>query len=195
VTDPLYRPDELTPCPPKDLYDCLWLAWPSVDATDTCTREALLVLLAHWALETGWGHYCHCWNIGNYKHVAGDGHTYTMFRCSEIIGGKEVFFDPPSPTCMFLAYDSLRDGALAYLTHLHGRFAAAWPAIVAGDAAAFCHELKVQGYYTADEAQYTSGVVACQKQLARLIPEAPASAITVPDIVADTVQTLPDELT
>jgi hypothetical protein len=39
------------------------------------------------------------------------------------------------------------------------RFNKAWPAVLSGDPWAYGHALKLQGYYTADEAQYTAGVV------------------------------------
>lgn len=194
--DPLYRPKLQTLCTPQELYVALATAWTKTAQEQLSTRAPLLVLLAHWALETGWGHACWNWNLGNYKHVAGDGRTYTMFRCSENINGQEVFFDPPNPATLFLAYDTLDAGALDYLTHLRGRFRQAWPAVLAGDPAQFCHLLKLQGYYTAPEATYTAGVVWCFNRLGRLIPlDAPVDSPPVlPDVVADEIQTPPDDL-
>lgn len=163
-------PDKLTPCSPQDLYASLWRAWGPALADGTLpTRAALLVLLAHWALETGWGHGCHCFNLGNKKHVHGDGHDYTMFRCNEVIGGKVVWFDPPDPTTWFVAFPTLDAGAADYLAGLKKHFAGAWADVVAGDAAKFCHDLKVAHYYTADEATYTAGVVRCCHQIDALI--------------------------
>lgn len=192
-------PDLLTPCAPASLYVALQDVWPTVCGADLRTRNAILVLLSHWALETGWGHFCHRWNIGNYKHTTDDGHEWTMFRCSEIVGGKEVWYDPPHPATRFLAYDTIDEGAIDYLRHLRGRFAKAWPSVLAGDPAAFCHELKLEAYYTAAEGPYTAGVVGC---FARLNVEIPADDIPTspdlpkllhPDVVADEV-TPDDEL-
>jgi hypothetical protein len=179
-------PDRLTPCAPADLYASLRRAWPDAG------RSSLLVLLSHWALETGFGHYCHLFNLGNAKHVPGDGHDYTQFRCNEIIGGKVVWISPPDPGCSFVAFPDLDTGAAYYLGQLRGRFQSAWPFVEAGDVVGFCHALKLAHYYTADEGLYTAGVTRCYHQLDGTIPpDAPSEAVTEPDIVATTGQ--PDE--
>jgi hypothetical protein len=162
-------PDELTPCTPRALYDALWQAWaPTVGSLPS--RPPLLILLAHWALETGFGHGCHNFNLGNKKHVRGDGRDFTMFRCTEVIGGKVVWFDPPDPTTWFVAFPTLAAGAADYLAGLMRHFGAAWLDVVAGDAAKFCHDLRVAHYYTADEASYTAGVLRCLHQIDAALP-------------------------
>lgn len=166
----LCLPDRLTPCSPADLYATLRKVWPGVNVDSQPSRAALLVLLAHWALETGFGHFCHLWNLGNKKHVPNDGHDYTMFRCNEVIDGKIVWFDPPNPATWFVAFPTLESGAADYLVGLRGRFRTAWPFALAGDVQGFCHALKVAGYYTADEALYTAGVLRCYRQLDAAIP-------------------------
>lgn len=167
-------PDQITPCTPKALYDALWRAWAPTLADGTLpTRASLLVLLAHWALETGWGHGCHNNNLGNKKHVKGDGRDFTMFRCNEVLGGRVVWFDPPDPATWFVAFPTLDAGAADYLAGLKKHFAGAWAYVVAGDAVQFCHALKVAHYYTADEASYTAGVVRCCHQLDAMLPPDP----------------------
>lgn len=163
-------PKQQTLCTPHDLYSSLHQAWLQCCQDSTPTRNGLLVLLAHWALETGFGHSCWNWNLGNYKHVLGDGHDYYQVRCNEIIGGQTVWLDPPNPGCSFIAFEDLATGASHYLTALRGTFRAAWPAVCAGDPAQFCHLLKIARYYTADEAVYASGVVRCFRQLDSQIP-------------------------
>lgn len=153
-----------------DLYNSLRDAWSSLIQDANCTRSSLLVLLAHSALETGFWHACYCWNLGNFKYVHGDGHDYFQMRCSEVFNGHTVWISPPDPGCSFVAFDSLEDGARDYLTSLRGRFRTAWPAVVAGDPAQFCHLLKLARYYTADEAIYTAGVMRCYHQLDATIP-------------------------
>ena len=49
------------------------------------SADGLAVLVAQWALETGWGKSCHAWNLGNVKSVQGDGHDYTFFACWEVL--------------------------------------------------------------------------------------------------------------
>ena len=166
-------PDKLTPCAPADLYAALRTAWTQACQDSSPARSSLLVLLAHWSLETGFGHACHRWNLGNKKHVPGDGHDYVQFRCNEIIGGKIVWISPPDPGCSFVAYPDLDAGTLDYLVGLRGEFRAAWPFVLAGDVQGFCHALKVAHYYTADEALYTSGVMRCYRQLDAAIPPDP----------------------
>ena len=185
-------PDKLTPCTPVALYASLERAW--VDGSPS--RESLLVLLSHWALETGWGHAMHWFNIGNRKHVDGDGRDYTMLRCNEVIGGHVVWLDPPNPGTWFVAFQTLDEGAADYLAGLRKQFALAWPAVLAGDVAQFCHLLKVQHYYTADEAQYTATASACYRQLDGILPRdlEPLDRTAGPGgVTSDSADTLPPD--
>lgn len=196
------RPDKLTPCSLPELYAALSGAWSSLDGAPG--RASILLLEAHWALETAFGHACHWYNLGNKKHVPGDGHNYTQFACGEelpagtVTAGPtvqivatytkkdgvtydSVRFLPPHPACNFVAFDSLDDGATDYLLGLRGRFRNAWPSVLAGDVAGFCHALKVAGYYTADEALYTAGVERCYRQIDALVPiEVPVEEDSAP---------------
>ena len=168
-------PDLLTPCPPDTVYEALKVAWPPM-SVGPWSRAPLILLTAHIGLETGWGHYMHRWNVGNRKYVPGCGHDYTMFRCSEVVNGKEVFYDPPSPVCRFEAYDSLPEGLDRYLLSLRSGFRSAWPFVLAADVPGFCHALHVAGYYTANEASYTAGVVGCDASLQHTLPPDPDPA-------------------
>ena len=156
----------LTPDPPTDVYAELRDAWRRLLGNEP-TRANLLVLLSHWAFETAFGRACHRYNLGNIKHRDGDGRDYVMFRCSEVVGGRQIWYDPPHPATWFRAYASLGDGVLDYLVLLRGQFGYAWPAVEAGDPADFSHRLKTRGYYTADEAVYTAGMERCLIQLDR----------------------------
>lgn len=166
------RPTIPTKCLPADLYAALGDAWRTLIGSDP-SRASKLVLVAHWALETGFGHACWNWNLGNVKHVAGDGRDYCQFRCNEVIHGQIVWFDPPDPATSFRAFATLEAGVVDYLALLRGQFGFAWPAVEAGDVADFCHRLKLRQYYTADEGQYTSGVLRCFHQLDLTIPADP----------------------
>jgi hypothetical protein len=187
-----YRPDRLTPCTPLELYAALAEAWPEVIG-DECTRGALVLLVAHWGLETGFGHYMHWYNLGNAKHVRGDGHDYTGFRHNEILHGATVWLDadpaaPGFPSDPFVAFDTLEQGAEFYLALVDRHFTKAWPDVEAGDVAHFCHDLKLQGYYTADEAVYTAGVLRCYHQVDAMIPQPAAPtlpSIPAPELVRD----------
>jgi hypothetical protein len=155
-------PDLFTPCSYVDLIKSFAYAWEKVFNTAP-KKEAICVLMCQWALETGRGKSCHCWNHGNYKHVSNDGCDWTYFRCNEIINGKEVWFDPVNeadkPSCCFKAFKTLGAGSINYIASLYKRFGFAWDAVSAGDPKLFGHRLKVQHYYTADEDQYTHTLV------------------------------------
>jgi hypothetical protein len=71
------------------------------------------------------------------------------------------------------------DGADCYVSFVaSGRYAEAWKRLLAGDAVGYVRNLKVRGYFTAEEAPYTKGVVSLQREfLARLRQEAPPPAV------------------
>jgi hypothetical protein len=121
--------------------------------------NSLALLWSQWALETGRGKSIWNYNFGNIK-VSGD-EDYTMYRCNEVINGKVEWFDPPHKQTWFRSYGSAIDGAYDYIKFLSqkSRYKAAWQAIIKGDPAIFSHELKVAGYYTAEEEGYTHNVV------------------------------------
>ena len=179
-------PDRLTPVHVRDMYTALSQAWGKL-VGEVPARNSLLLLLAHWSFETGAGRAMHCNNPGNAKHVPGDGRSYCQFRCSEIINGVEVFFDPPSPVTSFRAFDTLEAGCEDYVTLIRGTFRYAWPAVQAGDPADFCHRLKVARYYTADEAVYTRGVVGVMRYLDTQIPP---DGVGIPELAQAGIESL-----
>lgn len=126
----------------------------------TPKRESIFVLLAQSAIETGWWKSCMCWNLGNVKSRDGDGRCWTFYRCSEILDGKEVFFDRPSPQARFRAFQTLAEGAIDHVSFLaqSSRYAGAWAEVVAGRPREFVRALKAAGYFTAAEQPYEDSV-------------------------------------
>jgi hypothetical protein len=157
--------DVETPCTPLQVYQSLQ------DIAAGLTRNSIRVLMAQSALETGWWHHVHCYNFGNMKHVPGDGHDYCQFPCNEVIGGRTVPFSPPSPACSFVAFQNMNDGMNYYYNRMKTRFSSSWIAVINQDPSDFCHRLKMQGYYTANEAQYTHSVIACFNMLDKWLPQ------------------------
>jgi hypothetical protein len=155
-------PDAKTPATPRDMFEALADAatiYHVENPTDPPPpRDGLMVLLAQWGLETGVGSSMHCFNVGNAKHVPGDGHDFCYFACDEIIDGKVVWFYPKDPGCCFRAFSSLGDGARDYYSMIRGNFAHAWPAVMSGDTDAFARLLKEVDYYTADEGRYAASL-------------------------------------
>jgi hypothetical protein len=122
-------------------------------------KESLVCLLSQWYVETG-GKHTYNWNIGNTKYTGKTNHNWhALNRVSEIINGKEVFFDKNSPYSRFLAFNTLEDGLSHHLTQLkNGVFRNVWKAIEVGDPAEFSRLLKANRYYTASEALYTKNM-------------------------------------
>lgn len=183
--------DKLTPCSKEDLLRAMFEAWTHLFGAPP-KKESIFVLASQWALESGWGKFCHCWNLGNVKSIDGDGHDYCYFACNEILkkdrahalaaatpaiakvtqdradGTSIIWFYPKHPGCRFRAFDNLLDGASDYITLLNKRFTKSWPAVLAGDPAQFSHMLRAQGYYTADESSYTKTLVSVFNTISRL---------------------------
>lgn len=166
---PQRLPADMTVVTEMELYKALEKGWIKLWG-DKPHRTSLLVLLAHWALETGRGKSMHAYNLGNIKSRVGDGHDYTYFACNELINGKWVWFYPDAAGCRFRAYKTLDLGVEDYLTLIRKRFDKSWVAVLAGSPADFCHLLRVQRYYTADEASYTAAVVSIYNEYSRLLP-------------------------
>jgi hypothetical protein len=130
-------------------------------------------------------------NIGNVKSTEGDGKDYQFYACNEILslasaqkyakqspdtakitsvrddGKAIIWFYPKHSGCRFRAFKTLDDGAFDYLKLLARRFDKAWPEIIEGDVKGYAHQLRVQNYYTADEASYTHTLEGCVKIAAK----------------------------
>lgn len=143
-----------------DFARALIRAWKRMMGTYP-TKASVGVLWAHYALETGVGVACWNNNIGNVKHVKGDGHDYVMLPGTwEIINGKRVTFSPPHPATWFRAFATLDDAMVEHLTFLRGkRYGPAWIFVEAGDPEGFARKLKERGYYTASADDYARGML------------------------------------
>jgi len=151
-----------TPVDMQSYANALALAWRS-ELGALPTKEQMGVLWAQYGIETGAGSNAACWNnnLGNVKHVAGDGYDYIMLPGTwEMIGGKRVVFQPPSPATWFRAYPSLAAGMQEHFRFLRSkRYAPAWPGVEAGDCTLFATKLKAAGYFTADATAYANGML------------------------------------
>lgn len=128
--------------------------------------NSLAVLWAKSALETGRWKHIHNYNFGNIKkkraskYSKDDGHYFTMYECGEVINGKHIIFKPPHYQTHFRAYLTVEDGAEDYIRFVsQNSYKKAWQKVIEGDPKGYSHELKVAGYYTANEEIYTAGVV------------------------------------
>lgn len=177
------------------MVEAMTSAWRRVVGGEP-PANAVRLLVAHWALETGWGRSMVCFNVGNAKAMRTDAsYDYCYFTTWEVLTVRDaeayvrahpttaritkytsnerhahVEVRPEDPACRFRAYASLEDGCVEHLQMLRGIFARSWSALCSGDPAAFSRALKAQKYYTADEGEYTKLVVA---NFAALAPKPP----------------------
>jgi len=149
-------------------------------------KQSIAVLWAQYMIETG-GAACWNWNIGNVKHVPGDGYDYHMLKgtwegvdkaVADALIAKGlaaldtnpshvkavaprvcVVFQPPHPATWFRAYPNLDAAMLSHLTLLaKKRYASAWPHVLDGDYRAFATALRARGYFTATAEAYAKGM-------------------------------------
>jgi hypothetical protein len=129
------------------------------------TKDQVALLIAQNNLETGHRKYMWNWNVGNISHVSGDGFNYWQ--------GMDWLYDyfPDSSgvtqrqkrkvSKVYRAYPDLEAGVKDYLHFLKKKSGGAiWNKILEGNPVNFSKELKRQNYYTADEKDYTNGIVA-----------------------------------
>lgn len=166
--------DKLTPISEFEAGCALHEAWYKI-YDEYPTINSLALLWAQCALETGRWKSIHNFNWGNIKRSGNE--DYCMYRCNEIINGNLEWFDPPHPQTFFRAYLTVTEGAYDYVKFLSQklRYKTAWAAVIIGDPVAFSHSLKIAGYYTADEAQYTKGIVSLTREFESNIHEHPDS--------------------
>ncbi len=184
--DPLYIPDTKTILSEAEGTYALKEAWKNIYGKYP-SKKALAVLWAKVCLETGRFKSMHCFNFGNIK--VRSNMTFTMYECGEEISLKQaqqlVKESPELVTIIrtyswpngskrasvkikaghkwsqFVAHKTATEGAEYYIRFVskNKRYFKAWQKLMAGDPVGYSHELKVAGYYTANEDLYTKGVV------------------------------------
>jgi hypothetical protein len=176
-----FIPDVVTPLDPRDVLSAFRQAFEDVTNTKP-SKDAIALLMAQSALETGRWKAIHCFNLGNVKAATDYVGFYTMFRCNEVINGKTVWFNTPHAQTRFRAFVSLWDGARDHLEFLamRPRYAAAWKELLRGDVDAYVHALKTAGYFTANEESYREAVSSLFREYQRLIDAQPAEPAPVP---------------
>lgn len=193
---PVEIPNKLTPVSKQDMIEAMWRGWMAFFNSIPPKRECVWVLIAQWGLETGFGQFCHNYNLGNVKSSDGDGYDYQFFGCGEEITLAQanqwiakdpglvkiqrtytsdkgiqmasVWVEPKHWASRFRAFNTLLEGTVDYIAILARRFSKAWPSVLAGDPAAFSHAIKMQGYYTDNEAHYTKTLMATFKDASKV---------------------------
>lgn len=180
-------------------------------------RECLALALAKCALETGRWRAIHQHNWGNIK--AGESYVgqYCCFELNEVLAGKVVWFSPRGrvnkrggeviaeqydappghPQTRMRANINRFDGAIRYVDFMvrgaAGRFAQAFGFMRAGNVAGMVHEMKLKGYFTADEGQYLAGVASiCREFQGKLAGQHP-DPVNLTDAEYETFRTYRNE--
>lgn len=159
-----------------DVRDAFAAAYQGVFG-DPIRLGPLACLLAQSALESGrWRAGLYNFNFSNIKASKGyankPGNYHHWIRLNEVIGGKIQWFDPVDPQCRMRGYLSGPAGTGEKIRFLGtasnpargNRYQRAWDALEDDDPAGFSHELAAAGYYTANEAQYTRGLVSLYRE-------------------------------
>lgn len=178
--------DKLTPISEAEGAYALREAWLKLFGEDPDVKT-WAIIWAHTALETGRygngvGGEMHCYNFGNTKSRPNDGFHWTMYRCSEILNGKEVWFDPPHDQTKFKAFQTMEEGAAAHIKFLtKDRYVKALAALKRGNVTDYVLELKAAGYFTAGLNRYlrdvrllTAEFLMRQQEFAAFIPNQPS---------------------
>lgn len=151
------------------------------------TDGALSVLWAQWAIETGRGLHCFGWNLGNIRAFEGWIGLWQVLPTFEYVGGKRINVDGD-----FRYFETILEGASDYLRFLsRDSYAKVMERVLAGDAAGFAHILKILGYYTGPEVDYTHGVVSLASEFIRDVSSQPPTSIALTD--EETVEHAADE--
>lgn len=188
---PTELPAQKTPISREEAVIALWRGWIAYFGSAP-TPACIQIITAQWAIETGFGKSLWDYNFGNAKSRNGDGFDYTYFACNELLrttqaqalaaadpehakiqanrpdGFSWIWFYPPHEGCRFRAFKSADEGALDHISLLARRFPEAIVMAQQGDARGYAHQLKVRGYYTADESQYAAGLIGCLKTIQAL---------------------------
>jgi len=138
-----------------------WFGLHGLESPTPPSKDQIGVLWAQYGIETGAGPWCWNFNIGNVKHVKGDGHNYVMLhKVWEVVKGQRVVFEPPHPATWFRAYESMNEGMAEHLLFLKEKYAPAWEGVLEGDCHKFALLARQYGYYTAPLQNYTNGMLA-----------------------------------
>lgn len=131
------------------------------------SKEAIGVLWGQYMIETG-GSATWNYNIGNVKHVAGDGYNWIDLPGTwEIYNGQKVVLQPGDPGRLFRAYTNYGEAFKHHLAFLKKKYTNAWERIISGQPREFAFDLKAgrdriigtgDDYYTGPENVYADAV-------------------------------------
>lgn len=181
----------------NDMIYGLGYAWVQL-FNNQPTKESLVLLVSHGALETG--NFGSMWNynIGNIKSSLSDGRDYCFYACNELVkleyakklvgssttdGGPAtitamhgndmcwIWFYPKNKYCRFRAFKTLEEGCIDYLSFIKYRYkpqTGIWDSVLEGNPRKYSSLLRKNLYYTADETVYTNTLMKLYNQFIKL---------------------------
>jgi len=152
-----------TTCTTTELITAFVAAWVELYG-DIPKKSSIGVLFAQNALETGLTKSMWNFNVGNVKAVNdpnGVVEYCALHGVWEIVNGKKIILPPENPGSWFRSFPSLKEGIKFHLNFIKNkRYKSAWASVLSGDPAGFSHQLKLNGYYTDSEQNYTANMKA-----------------------------------
>ena len=195
---PKELPDQKTPVRTQDMIYAFGRAWINLFNEQPHKESLVLLLAhTSLETGIGYPS-AHCFNFGNIKADSNGQRNYTYYKCNELVkldtaramvtsaskdGGNAyisgvradgcawVNFEPKNRYCCFRAFETMEEGAVDYLNFLYTRYKKdpnVWNALINHNPQLYCHYLRQNGYYTADEVVYTNSVMRLYNQFLSL---------------------------
>lgn len=142
---------------PEEAAQHLADAWETVLGKPP-SDEALALLWAQWALETGRGRWMVDFNFAGVKGTAPRGGSAVWWT------SEGTDDDARRVRSRFRAYRSAEEGARDYVRMLKRRYPAAIRAARRGDAHGFVHALARRGYFTSEPDAYCHALSSLSRQ-------------------------------
>ncbi len=149
-----------TPMSAQEATKTLALAFERVTGEEA-TKEAVSVLWAQWALETGRGRWMVDYNYAGLKGRAPDGGSAPWSTWEETDDG------PRRVRSRFRAYESADHGAYDYVKLLSRRYPRAFASARIGDAQTFIARLDKGGFFTERPEHYVRSVMSLAREFLR----------------------------
>jgi len=147
-------------------------------ADSSLSDSTIAVLMAQYGYETGGGGSATWnWNIGNVKHVDGDGYDYFTMTVPEGYGANRQML-PQN----FRAYPNLTTAVSRQLSLLKNGYPQAWAAAVRGSVSEFVDGLVSnpnRKYFTGDPSNYKAGMLRYFKKYGGVIAASGSGLLVV----------------
>lgn len=188
-----YEEDLLTPCSFDDAEPIMrWALGQQMGHEPS--DETVALALSKTGLETARWQAIHRSNWGNIKAAPAYEGMYTCYACNEVLAGKVVWFSPRGrldgkggkviaeaydaepfhPQTRFRSYANHYAGVSEYTDLIAtSRYKVAWAKLLSANVTGFVHELKLAGYFTADESLYLKGVSGLYNELLLRVKKLP----------------------